>query len=315
MSELVIPVDIAKSEIGGALIATVLHVFLMGMYIVIYIGTMYTYVRWKPSNQRIVPAILTIQCLSSTAYTSLQWYELKRQFVDNGDTLDSIFLSLYATPEWLLLASDLAISIVLVLADGLLIWRCFFLWDRSFRIILLPLFLLCVEIGLFLVQPVLRAVYNNLSVSPTLARTFNDLVAMAYFSTFATSLVTTALIAYKILTHSRFSRKRYGHILDIVVQSGAVYSLTALATAISGVLPGGSDIRHTRSSCPQNYIQALSVYVSGLSATIMVARVVLSADTVHPTTTHFSGLHFHTPTDVDFEEGPNNTIPNDVNTH
>jgi hypothetical protein len=42
----------------------------------------------------------------------------------------------------------------------------------------------------------------------------------------------------------------------------------------------------------------------------MVARVVLSADTVHPTTTHFSGLQFHTPTDrVDFEEGPNNTIP------
>jgi hypothetical protein len=51
----------------------------------------------------------------------------------------------------------------------------------------------------------------------------------------------------------------------------------------------------------------------GLSATIMVARVgLLSAKTVYPSTAHFSGLQFHTPTNqADVEEGPNN-IPADA---
>ncbi|KAF8170551.1 hypothetical protein BJ912DRAFT_1083699 [Pholiota molesta] len=287
MSELYIPVsmDIPKSAIISAFDATVVHVFLMGIYIVIYIGTMYTYV-----------------------------VEMKGQFIGNGGTRNSVFSPLYANPEWLVLASDIAIYIVLILADGLLIWRCFFVWGQSFRVILVPSFLLVVEIGLFLAQPVLRAAYNNSAVSPTLAATFNDLVVTAYFTTFATSLITTALIAYKIYSSSsqtRFSRKLYRHIIDIVVQSGAVYSLTALATAISGVLPG-SNIIHTRSICAQNYIQAIGVYVSGLSATIMVARVgLLSAKTVYPSTAHFSGIQFQTPTNkqADVEEGPNNISP------
>ncbi|KAF8186711.1 hypothetical protein BJ912DRAFT_1143785 [Pholiota molesta] len=299
MSGLYIPVDVEKSEISSALNATAIHVFLMGMYIVIYIGTMYTYVPRKPSNHRVIPATITIQCLSSIVYTGLQWYELERQFVDNGDTRDSIFLSLYATPVWLVLASDIAIYIVLVLADGLLIWRCFFIWGRSFLVVLVPSFLLIIEIGLFLVQPVLRATYNSSAVSPTLAATFNDLVAAAYFTTFATSLITTALIGYRIYACSSqtgFSRRLYINILDIVVQSGAVCSLTALATAISSVLPGGSDARNPR-FCAQNYVQDLSVYVSGLSATIMVARVgLLSADTMHPPAAHLSGLQFRRPT-------------------
>jgi hypothetical protein len=112
---------------------------------------------------------------------------------------------------------------------------------------------------------VLRAVYNNSTLSQTLANTFNGLVAAAYFTTFATSVITTTLIAYRIYactSQTGLSRERYRHILDIVIQSGAVYSLTALATAISGVLPGGSNIMDTRSISAQNYIQALSVYVS-----------------------------------------------------
>lgn len=116
-----------------------------------------------------------------------------------------------------------------------------------------------------MVQPVLRAKYNNSAPSAALSVMFNDLVSAAYFTTFATSLMTTALIAYRIYAVSSqtgLSRRRFKHIVDIVVQSGAVYSLTALATAISGVLPGGSDIRNTRTISVQNYIEALGVYVS-----------------------------------------------------
>jgi hypothetical protein len=46
---------------------------------------------------------------------------MKGQFIGNGGTRNSVFSPLYANPEWLVLASDIAIYIVLILADGLLV--------------------------------------------------------------------------------------------------------------------------------------------------------------------------------------------------
>lgn len=119
--------------------------------------------------------------------------------------------------------------------------------------------------GLFLVQPVAHIIYENASVSPALSATFNNLLAAAYFTTFTTSLIATTLIAYRLYVFSNetdWSRRRFKHIADIVVQSGAVYSLTALATAIGGVLPGGSDLSNTQTINFQNYIEAIGVYVA-----------------------------------------------------
>lgn len=60
--------------------------------------------------------------------------------------------------------------------------------------------------------------------------------------TFATTFVTTILIAYRIHSVSKQdvlqgSRTRFNHILEILVQSAAVYSLVALAYAIVGFIP------------------------------------------------------------------------------
>jgi hypothetical protein len=78
-------------------------------------------------------------------------------------------------------------------------------------------------------------------VPPALAVTLNNLQSAALFMSFGTTLVTTLLIAYRIYSASKQqlpSSRRFNNIIDIVVQSGAIYAFSQLAYAIAGVLPG-----------------------------------------------------------------------------
>jgi hypothetical protein len=104
-------------------------------------------------------------------------------------------------------------------------------------------------------------IYSNATLpSVATAKAFNDLLSVAFFISFATTLTTTTLIAYRIHSASKnggFPRRRFKHAIDIVVQSGAVYALTLLATAISGI-GAGDDVRNTRTTALDDYTQAVN---------------------------------------------------------
>lgn len=81
--------------------------------------------------------------------------------------------------------------------------------------------------------------------TPRQARLLDILISSALFVTFATTMITTLLIAYRI--HSiakenvpKLSRRRLNHVLEMLVQSSAAYSLAALAYAILIAVPFGS---------------------------------------------------------------------------
>ena len=68
----------------------------------------------------------------------------------------------------------------------------------------------------------------------------NDLLASGYFSSFACTISSTLLIVYRIYNsvsnRDNHSKKRFMHIVDVVVQSAAAYSLILLVTAIANVV-------------------------------------------------------------------------------
>jgi hypothetical protein len=236
------------------------------------------------------------------------------------------------------------------------IWRCFFVWNRSIRVILVPLILVITEAGklyviwinrtsikflvfceaLFFVEIIFDGTDGEL-VSEALSITLNALLSAAFFITFATTLVTTILIAYRIYSVSKqegMSARRFKHIIDIVIQSGAVNSLTLLANAIIVVLP--ASILNTKDSAANTYAENIVPYVlvrdhhpayslyqtslrlsQAMSTTIMVARVaLLSTETTFPSTVsaHLSGLQFHARStrQSDTEPASDNAHPLDV---
>lgn len=162
----------------------------------------------------------------------------------------------------------------------------------------------------------MRSSVEHLTPSPPQARVLNELISAALFTTFACTLSTTLLIIYRLYPIANRDRgintsaQRFKHIVDILIQSAALYSLAALAYAISSVLPL-DNTQNTALVSAQIYSSSLFLFVAvcpkqfstawimltqgqGVAPTGMVARVTLSKteNSQLPKLTHLSGLEF-----------------------
>lgn len=79
--------------------------------------------------------------------------------------------------------------------------------------------------------------------SPTLsqAQTLDILIAAGLFVTLATTLATILLISYRILSFSKYvpshgSTTRFRYIIDILIQSAAVYSVSTISLAVASII-------------------------------------------------------------------------------
>lgn len=124
------------------------------------------------------------------------------------------------------------------------------MWNSSVRVILLPLALLLLEIGTGIAN---IAKISAARLNPRIYTSGTGLrvqTSLAIFTAFAQTLVTTALILYRIVAVSRRTKllKRthstYRDIVDLVVQSSAVYSVVLLIWAISWASTVSDALRH-----------------------------------------------------------------------
>lgn len=97
------------------------------------------------------------------------------------------------------------------------------------------------------------------------AITGNDLLAAVYLVASGDSLVTTILIGYRIYSVSNWSAsstRRFGRIVDIVVQSSALYSLALLSIGIAVVLPGSVSVLNLHFFALNAYLPILCLLIS-----------------------------------------------------
>ncbi|KDR81202.1 hypothetical protein GALMADRAFT_136239 [Galerina marginata CBS 339.88] len=288
--------SIQRSIIGSALNSTIMFTFLMGIYTMVYFFTVYLYLTRRQSKQRLVIAAISTLYALSILQLSLQWYLLQWSFATNGATREVIFASLVSSPIWFQLAVNIDIFAVLSLADALLIWRCFGIWNRSRRAIILPSVLLFSEIA----TVIIIGINDFRKLTTKELRQLNALEASLFFVSFSATLAATILIAYRIYSvaregsrvHSRSLWGRFGHVVEIVIQSAATYSLALLLQAMIGVVP------HNANSLwwfgLSDYGGALACTLAGLAPTVMVARVyVATGDKNHlAATQHLSEIQF-----------------------
>ncbi|KAF9475174.1 hypothetical protein BDN70DRAFT_957832 [Pholiota conissans] len=309
------------------LIATNLHVsiflaLLMGIYTVIFGGTMYAYLIQKRSKHYAVAITISVLYISNIAAFSLEWYSTKLQFIDNGASRDTIFVAIYTNgPDVAVsIALEILTAVSLVLGDGLLIWRCFNLWNRSVYAISITVFLTFVEAGLMLTQAI------GTAIAPTAAPLqikLAKVIAAGIFVSGCNTAIATVQIAYRIhlfLKHQGMSSRKFRHVTNLVLQSGIVYSLSLLIYSVLTILM-------TQSTTPSAQIFSLAIWanifvfpLAGMTTTIMVARVAtLSDENNAPTSGHLTGIQFRprstarTGTDAQVSvvlQGPGDTTEN-----
>lgn len=138
------------------------------------------------------------------------------------------------------------------------------------------------------------------------------MTSAAFFVTFVCTLASTCLIAYRIypiFSHdSLTSRGRFKKILDILIQSAAIYALAMLVQAIAFVImplasktPSAeielsvysSTLFLVISVCICSYPFGVLTLFQGLAPTLVVARIALTSHEPEISTTpHLSVLRF-----------------------
>ncbi|KAF8873373.1 hypothetical protein CPB84DRAFT_645904 [Gymnopilus junonius] len=198
-----------KSIINTGLNSGVLLAFFMGAYTVIHFGTLYLYMTRRASQRFLVAGSMSVMWILASTLLGSIWFGMNWCIVLHGDTREDI--ARCAPPSWIILLQDLTEFLIVIVADGLLVWRCFHVWNRSLWITAFPIFLTLVEIGTFTAAIIAISV-DKFTPDPRQASAYNSLLAAAFFLSFATTLITTSLIGYRIWSvshHLRNSKGRY----------------------------------------------------------------------------------------------------------
>uniref|UniRef100_A0A8H7XVV4 Uncharacterized protein n=1 Tax=Psilocybe cubensis TaxID=181762 RepID=A0A8H7XVV4_PSICU len=232
----------------------------------------------------------------------LQWYFLNFLIVSNGDTRESIFnWIIVGGKRWMWVLNNFLFYCLFVVSDVLLIWRCYHVWGKSWRIIVVPSFLLVVECGLSFAITLLDGINSSMS-SDAKFRLCHSITSALLFASLATTVSTTFAIGYRIhhyvkeMGHRFTSERKLNNIIVMLLESAALYSILLIVYAVMAVVPSfntaGSPVLQA-----SYYVRAI---LTGMAPTILVARLALTASsrpaTVAAAISHISGLQFDGPT-------------------
>ncbi|KAF9536416.1 hypothetical protein CPC08DRAFT_771577 [Agrocybe pediades] len=196
-----------------------------------------------------------------------------------------------------------------ILADGLLVWRCFHACGKSFRQAVLPMGLIIIETGLVICATVYTystfmsdsATIYTFIPKPTPSPNENPsklirdnvsadrIAGSTLISTALTSLVCTFMICRQIYKYTSINnagaRARYKRLLLTLVQSSGVYSATMCIKALLEFIdkvdpqilaigtPLGQQCAQNRALGLHSYSSVVVSVIVGLVPTLMVASV------------------------------------------
>ncbi|KDR69306.1 hypothetical protein GALMADRAFT_160582 [Galerina marginata CBS 339.88] len=294
-------IDISKdtSDLNSA----ILWVFFAGIYTMFYANTLYAYGAYllgyssfmklmdlivtKGKAQRLlVVTTITAIYIISMLQVGIVWWITIWQFAEHGGD----------DPIWWRALQDFNGLTIYILSDILLIWRCFYLFNGSVRVMALPFVLLVAEICLMTSVVAYRALTHESATKEDVLRENGLFLAMYITSLFA-SVLATSLISYRIYSTSKRNDNSVGRfkpILRIITESSLFSSLSLLVSIIDCIVDDATFNGSVNVSVYafDDYIFALGVLISALAPTIMVARVAqLTPDKTRPIVTSPMSVH------------------------
>ncbi|KAK0185442.1 hypothetical protein F5146DRAFT_1070198 [Armillaria mellea] len=246
---------------------TILESLLQGLYTLIVATTLWTTFSTskKAGNSFLLTVVITLYVLTTVAF-SVDWAYQRRAFIQNGENFLTVFNALQAISPWWRV-SQLVIGISgglsTFIADITIIWRCWVFWGRRWLIVLIPG--LCAIAGTIAKSMQINSVFINTTsdISNTGGFAANINWAVIYLSlTLATTLLCTLLIVYRIVQLAS-GISSYGKIMEIVIESSAMYSLT-LIVYLALVA------RNLESSY---YADIIMAYIKVIAPTLLIGRV------------------------------------------
>ncbi|KAF8636429.1 hypothetical protein AX17_003611 [Amanita inopinata Kibby_2008] len=189
-------------------------------------------------------------------------------------------------------------SLAAVITDAVLVFRCWVVYSKSWRIAILPLLLLLVNVALLIITTYLATI-NLTQRHDAVFRRLDHLNEAFYACTIAINIYATSAIIFRIWSVARknnTSGHRLRFTIRIVAESGLLYTLTSI------MLLCATSIRRspTGNPLPQILLSALNFSMTGIAFNLILIRAAqhrVSSDSedVIEKQKSLSMLRFHAP--------------------
>ncbi|KAF8990843.1 hypothetical protein BDQ17DRAFT_1433517 [Cyathus striatus] len=264
LSDEAIPISI-DSYLSGVIV----DAFTCGLYTFLLYRTIQAAAPRLRSGRHITLMIaLVFLYILTMANLAATWVVVRSVVVTKGSTQTSTAAEMFFGSRMLAggIAPGLTYAAMLI-ADSLLVWRCYIMWHKSKWLLTLFGVLLLGESAIIPIFLVLDPSYVFSKHVPE----------TSFFSiTLFITVVATAMIIYRILTISWGTETvgRYRYTIEILVESGILYSATVLITVIFQVLPNSS-LPFIQAA---TYFSAILIPVTGIAPTLISHRVFTSTE-------------------------------------
>ncbi|KAA1472231.1 hypothetical protein DENSPDRAFT_838436 [Dentipellis sp. KUC8613] len=267
-----------------------------GLYTALFAGSVYVLAFHQPKRNYLAVSIILYILITANVVVGLVQIVLTPTFIANSRLVDGVYVvcGLDADSEspdqirqallndFTEVAIDFINTFAQITADGLLIYRCWIIWNRNWRVVLPVISLLLAttacNISVVYFSSQIYTMRRAASSTPTsLPSGWPQRVRMAsVFSTtsyalaLSTTVLTTALIAGRIWWSSRILQRSSGTIrgvyksaITILVESGAIYSSGLIIALI---------VRQTTSKYWGIFSSSVSPLL-GIAPTLIIVRV------------------------------------------
>ncbi|KAG2347257.1 hypothetical protein BDR05DRAFT_987825 [Suillus weaverae] len=220
----------------ASLLALFLETLFYGVFLTLYCLTMFVLLKNTGANRRLLIPIATVLLCMATAHLIVDFVRILEAFIFNvGKMSANAYYSNLAAP--LEYAKTVLYVTQTVLADCVLVWRCYVLNHRSLLVAIPGLIVLSTNAvtGYIIVWSLTKA-----DSSSTVFTTAHSWITIFFTLTMITSVTCTTVIAWRIYHTRRFMSNGlapYLPILIVIVESGAIYAtgvLSILLTYLSG---------------------------------------------------------------------------------
>ncbi|KAJ7622397.1 hypothetical protein FB45DRAFT_1006329 [Roridomyces roridus] len=246
---------------------TFIELYMNGFYTGLFFVTLHGMV-FRRGIHRSNPGlffVLVMMYMLATMHMICRWIVTRNAFINNGATAVTISVYLLQPPLWLAVLPAVVLTVNTLLADFVLIWRYWIIWNQNWVVVALPIMctLSGAALGFKSIQE--QAAYI---INPNLDHDAFVDFATPYFSlSLATTCLATLLIVVRIITMSDGNTRKargYTRVIEIVVESALLYSV-AMAIFLAWLV--------STADFSDGYAEAVVTQITGIAPTLIVARV------------------------------------------
>ncbi|KAG1784279.1 hypothetical protein EV702DRAFT_44589 [Suillus placidus] len=234
-----IPID------SAAIMSTVLEGILYGFSVLMFIGTIWalTYKRHMRDVNRPITSVAVLLFVLSTAHMVVDIIQTEDGLVKYHDTFTSGPEAFFVdVPRKIFVIKNAIFILQTLLGDGVVIYRCFVVW-QTIWVIILPSMLWCsvAVTGFYSVYNFLQAVQPTSNTERIFSKTTLRCIAAFYTLTLVTNLLSSGLLAFRIwkiersVSTAHATKVTTTGILRVIMDAATLYSISLLCALISSL--------------------------------------------------------------------------------